>query len=345
MMPKILIIGAGFSGVVIARQLAEYGCKVTIIERRNHIGGNAYDFKNEHGITIHKYGPHLFHTSNLKVINWISRFSKWIDYKHKVKAILQDGQFVTLPVNLDTTKIVGEENIIDIFYRPYSKKMWGVDIEDIDPSILNRVPVRKDHNEFYFPNDSFQALPSDGYTSLFKSIIDHHNIELKLSTEFIKGMDQDYEHTFNSMSIDEFYEYRFGRLDYRSIKFHNYTLPISRILPVATVNFTDNHAFTRVTEWKNLPVNSLNTPFTTLTIEEPCPDFENNFERYYPVKDIYGVNKSLYLKYRSINREKMTFIGRCGQYVYLNMDQAISAALSISNRYIHQHKSDGNFHS
>ena len=154
---KILIVGAGFAGATYARILAEAGHKITVIEKRDHVAGNAFDYINEYGIRVHKYGPHIFHTNNKRVYDFLSRFTTWLPYKHKVKAQLEDGQFVTLPVNRETKEIVGEENIIDTFYRPYTKKMWDKDIEELDPSILQRIPVRDDDNELYFPGDEYQV--------------------------------------------------------------------------------------------------------------------------------------------------------------------------------------------
>ena len=150
---KILVVGAGFSGSTIARQLAEVGCECDVIESRPHIAGNAHDYTNEHGIRIHTYGPHIFHTNDKKVYDWVKKFGEWSEYKHKVKAQLENGTFVTLPVNQETKSIVGEENILDIFYRPYTKKMWGVTLDELDSSIIHRIPVRDDDNEYYFPND------------------------------------------------------------------------------------------------------------------------------------------------------------------------------------------------
>ena len=152
-----VIVGAGLFGAVCARELTDAGKSVVVVDKRDHIGGNAYDYTNEHGIRIHKYGPHIFHTSNKKVYDWITQFGEWTPYKHKVKAMLDDGSFVTLPVNIETAKKVGSKNIIEIFYRPYSEKMWGMKLEDIDPSIFSRVPIRNDLNEYYFPKDKFQA--------------------------------------------------------------------------------------------------------------------------------------------------------------------------------------------
>jgi UDP-galactopyranose mutase len=283
---KVLIVGAGFSGAVIARELAENGVQVIVLDKREHIGGNAFDYKNEHGIRVHKYGPHLFHTNNKTVFEWLSKFTDWIPYKHKVKALLNDGTYVTLPVNKITKQIVGEENIVDTFIRPYSEKMWGMKLIDLDPQILNRVPIRDDENEFYFPNDEYQYMPKDGYAKLFENILNHKNIEKKLNTEFKKEMEMDYDHIFNSMPIDEYYDFQFGELPYRSIKFTNIHIPAPKLLPVAQVNFTHNGPHTRVVEWKNIPNHGENHQMTTLNYEEPCDYKDNNMERYYPVKDL-----------------------------------------------------------
>jgi UDP-galactopyranose mutase len=153
-----LVVGAGLSGCVVARELANAGHSVRVIEARSHIAGNCYDYVNSLGIRIHKYGPHLFHTSNEKVVSYLSQFTKWTEYKHKVKALLVDGRLVTLPVNRETLGIVGEDNVIDVFYIPYTRKMWNMEIEDLDKSIVGRVPIRDDDNEFYFPDDTFQAI-------------------------------------------------------------------------------------------------------------------------------------------------------------------------------------------
>lgn len=337
-MKKILIVGAGFSGAVLARELAEKNYQITIIDKRDHIGGNAYDYLNEHNIRIHKYGPHLFHTSNTKVIQWLSKFTEWTPYKHKVKAMLSDGRLVTLPVNKETADIVGENKLIDTFYRPYTQKMWGMSLEDVDSSILSRVPIRDDLNEYYFPNDDFQALPTEGYSNLFEKILAHPNIKVKLKRAYIKGEDSEYYHTFNSMPIDEYFDFKLGHLPYRSIRFHTSTAMIPQLFPVTTVNFTHDGPCTRVTEWKNLP-NSYNPKFcTTFTIEEPCDYTENNFERYYPVKDKNGYNRELYKRYSNLASTTMTFIGRCGLYAYLDMHQAINSALEISKKFAQENQ-------
>lgn len=331
---RILIVGAGFSGAIIARNLAEAGYEIDIIDKRTHIGGNAFDYINEHGIRVHKYGPHLFHTNNQVVFDLLSRFTEWIPYKHKVKAILENGNLVTLPVNLETINIVGKENVIDTFIRPYSEKMWGMKLEDISPDIINRVPVRDDNNEYYFPNDNFQFMPKDGYEKLFKNILNHEKINIKLNSPFKKEMEINYKHVFNSMPIDEYYDYKFGPLPYRSLKFHNINLPIPKLFPVVQINLTNNSPYTRIVEWKNIPNSGQNDIHTSLTYEEPCCYTQNNLERFYPVKDIHGINRKLFLKYSNIEKNKMTFIGRLGQYVYLDMHQCVNSAITISEIFL-----------
>ena len=330
---SFLVVGAGFAGAVIAHELANDGHQVTLIDERDHIGGNAYDYTNEHGIRIHKYGPHIFHTSNEKVYDWITQFGEWVEYKHKVKAQLSNGEYVTLPVNKLTKEIVGEENILDIFYRPYTKKMWDKEIEELDPNILKRVAVRDDDNEYYFPKDIYQIMPKDGYTKVFEKILDHQNIVVKLNTPFHKDMESDYQHVFNSMPIDVYYDYRFGELPYRSLKFHNVNLPMVRALPASVVNFTNNSPYTRIAEWKNFPEHGSNNKWTTLTYEEPCDYIDNDYQRYYPVKDIDGINQTIYKTYKEIENTKVTFIGRCGMYVYIDMHQAVMSSLATVKRF------------
>lgn len=330
---NILVVGAGVSGVVVARQLAECGYHVDVIDERSHVAGNAYDYTNEHGIRIHKYGPHIFHTSNDRPYQWITQFGQWVEYKHKVKAQLKDGTYVTLPVNRTTKQIVGEENIINIFYRPYTKKMWDKEIEQLDPNIIKRVPIRSDDNEYYFPDAIYNIMPKHGYTEVVNEILDHSNITVQLNTKFDKQMEDNYLHVFNSMAIDGYYDYQFGRLPYRSIKFHHTSLPMSKILPTAVVNFTHDGPYTRITEWKNFPEHGCNDKWTTVTYEEPCDYADNEYNRYYPVKDIDGINRQLYNKYKDIENPKTTFIGRCGMYVYIDMDQAINSSLSVVEKF------------
>jgi len=340
-MKKILIVGAGFTGAIIAREMAEAGYDVDVIDKRGHIAGNAYDYQHEMSdgnIRVHKYGPHLFHTNNEKVYDYLSQFTEWLPYKHKVKAQLRDGQLVTLPVNAETKRIVGEENVIDTFYRPYTRKMWGMELEELNPDIINRVPIRDDDNEYYFPDDKYQYMPKCGYTSLVHNILGHSNIRVLLNTEFKKSMEKKYSHVFNSMPIDEYYDFKYGELPYRSIQFMTNTVPSEQLehIDVATVNYTDDRPTTRFTNWQRLPGHGENDKWSIITQEYPCDYKENNMERYYPVKDIDGDNRKTYEKYAKIKNAKTTFVGRCGKYVYIDMDMAINQALQISKRFINE---------
>ena len=335
-MSRVLVVGAGFSGAVIAHELNKAGHQVTVIDERDHIGGNAYDYTNEYGIRIHKYGPHIFHTNNEKVYKWITQFGEWTPYKHKAKAILSDGQYVSFPINKEAKDAVGEENIIDTFFRPYTYKMWGKTIEELDPSVLKRVSIKDDYNEYYFPDDAYQALPNEGYTKVFEEILKGINVCLKV--KFKHHMESYYDHTFNSMAIDEYFDYKYGELPYRSIKFHHATLPTPKVLPTACVNMTHEGPYTRMTEWKNFPVHGVNDQYTTITYEEPCDYKTNGYERYYPVKDIDGSNRIIYNSYKQLIKDNVTFIGRCGMYVYVDMHQAINSALIAANKFLEKNK-------
>ena len=322
---NILVVGAGLSGSVIARELAGAGYQVTIIDQRSHIGGNCYD-ENINGVRVHKYGPHLFHTNNLKVVEWLSQFTEWVEYKHKVKAYYK-GTFLTLPPNKQTQDIL-KDKLVDVIYKPYTLKMWGT--LDVHGDIINRVKVRDDNNEYYFPNDQYQYLPFNGYTELFNNILIHPSIKVKLNTSYHKDMEPEYDHVFNSMPIDKYYDYQYGELPYRSIKFHN-QFSNDFAMPTPVVNFTDNNIYTRITKWDMFPNHGSGEVYTK---EEPCDYKDNNMERYYPVKDVAGINKVIYNRYKDIKNKKVTFIGRCGLYVYLDMDMAVASALAITAKYL-----------
>jgi UDP-galactopyranose mutase len=336
---NILIVGCGFAGATIGRILAEAGHQINIIEQRNHIAGNAYDKINEHGIRVHQYGPHIFHTSNHKVVDWLSQFTEWVEYKHKVLDKLNPKELHVLPINKNTSSIYSLEKILDIFYKPYTRKMWGLPLEQVNPKILERVPIRDDENEWYFPNDTFQAMPKHGYTKIFENILNHPNIKVELSKKFDKKMEDDYEYCFNSMAIDEYYEYCYGELPYRSIRFQTVTLPEVQLYQTAVTNFTTVTGPTRVTEWKHFSGLD-DKPISTLTYEFPCDYRDNNYERYYPINDLAGENQRKYNEYKKIMHPKMSFIGRCGNYLYLDMHQVISASLSLAQKFIQQTKTN-----
>lgn len=326
---RVLVVGAGFAGATIARVLYDTGYDVKVIDKRNHICGNAYDYINEYGIKIHKYGPHLFHTNNEEVFNFLSKFTDWTEYIHKVKAKV-NNEYVPFPVNHDTLKVVPKEKVFETFFEPYSKKMWGKYYSEIIKDVFDRVKTRDSNDDRWF-TDKYQVIPTKGYEFLFKNML--KNIDVELNRKFNKLIDVDYDHIFTSMSIDEYYNYKFGELPYRSIKFHNVTLPTEKYLPCTTVNFTRHSKCTRITEWKQIPEHGYNSDYTTLTYEEPCNYKETN-EKDYPVPT--EKNKEIYKKYKSIVNDKVTFIGRCGLYVYIDMHQAVSSSLAIAKKFMEE---------
>lgn len=333
---KILIVGAGLYGAVLGRALAEAGHQVHFIEKRDHIAGNCFDFVNAHGIRVHRYGPHIFHTSNEKVISYVKRFAEWTPYRHRVRAQLENGIHVPLPVNRETLIHVPADRVIDVFYRPYTKKMWGLSIEELDPSILSRVPITPDAPDDYFPHDTFVGFPLGGYTQFVGEILRHKSISVALSAPYSYGQEEAFDFCFNAMPIDEYFDFQLGRLPYRSIRFHHFDVPAPRMSPFSVINFTHDGPMTRVTEWKNFPDHGEAQNVTSLTFEEPCADHENNYERYYPVKDRAGLNRTLYKSYQALTPSRMKFIGRTGLYAYLDMHQAISSALAVAEEFLTQ---------
>lgn len=334
---KVLVVGAGLTGICLARQLAEFGISVDIIDRRDHIAGNTYDYVNEHGIRTHKYGAHIFHTNSEKVFLWLKKFSKWTWYYHRVQAMLADGTLVPFPPNAETLKKVSAEKIQEIFYTPYTEKMWAQPFLAISNTVVKRTKFNQSDTDLYFPRDRIQALPLRGYTNLAENIIDHDKISLNLNTEFCHLMERDYDYCFNSMCIDEYYGYCYGKLPYRSLKFSHLDIPAAKIFPVSVINFTHNGPQTRIIEWKNFPGHGDNLNWTSLTYETPCDPMVNNNERYYPVIDSEGKNRNLFKKYKSITNKKTRFIGRCGNYAYIDMDQAVAHGLSTARNFLRLH--------
>ena len=369
---RILVVGAGFAGAVYARTLAEAGFHVDVIDQRDHIAGNAYDAVDANGIRVHRYGPHLFHTSNERVVAWLRRFGTWVPYTHRVRAVLEDGRFVPLPVNLDTinavfgTTLVNETDtaaflariaepiknprnaadylnarigrqLTDLFFRPYTKKMWTLDLEDMDEAVVRRIPLRFDTEDRYFPNDRFQMMPRDGYTALFDSILDHSRITVAVRTSYERGMEREYVHCFNSMPIDVFFDQTLGELPYRSIRFHHRSEAVAAERGWSVTNFVDGGPYTRETWWHLLPGHiQTETGLHTLTQEEPCDYKDNGFERYYPVKTADGRYQAIYAGYKELADKLpgMNFIGRCGTYQYLDMDQVINQSLTGAEKWL-----------
>ena len=372
---KILIVGAGLAGSTIARILAENSFKVVVIEKRNHLAGNVFDFINQNNERIHKYGPHLLHCrKNSAALNFLSRFTEWVKYEHKVRALLNDGRTTPLPVNKLTIEDIFEKSfddqkstrkfldkirnrdlipkntdelfestvgnkLADIFFRPYTKKMWGIDPTKLSISIGARLPVRTNDDCRYF-NDEFQALPKYGYTETVKKMLNHKNIEINLNTHFSKGMEQKFFHSFLSTPIDEYFNFQFGRLPYRSILFED-RFEKDDDLAAPVINFTDDSPYTRKTQW-NLFSNSYNFKgnFKTITFEKPCSIEANPGEYYYPVhtkksKEIFGSYDNLSKKQNCI-----TFIGRTGLFKYIDMIPAVEIHMRLAQKFI---KSVNNF--
>jgi UDP-galactopyranose mutase len=373
-MAKILVVGAGFSGAVHARELAAAGHDVDVIDQRPHIGGNAYDAVNDAGIRVHLYGPHLFHSKNRAVIAWLRQFGEFVPYTHKVRALLPSGVPAPLPINLDTVNLVfgtcfetADEvqahlkriadqidsprnaaehlyatigrDLTDLFFRPYTKKMWALDLEEMAVSVVRRIPLRFDRTDTYFSDDEMQMLPRDGYESVFRHIFEHPRIAVSLNTPFQRAMTLRYDHCFNAMPIDVYFDQSEGELPYRSIRFdhvrHDGAPPPQTW---SVTNFTDAGPVTRATRWDCLPHHVVHDRGQyTITLERPCDYRDNNLERYYPVKTADDRYQDTYRVYRDLaarTEPRMTFIGRCGTYQYLDMDQVINQSLTSVREHL-----------
>lgn len=361
-----LIVGCGLSGVILARKIAEEkNEKVVIIDRRDHIGGNVYDYKDKDAnITIHKYGPHVFHTSIKEVWDFLSRFTKWHYFFYKVKAYI-DGKEVNIPFNLDSlykvfpkemahnlekkliekysydskTTILELKNsndkdlqfLADYIYKKvfleYTVKQWGVKPEDIDPSVSSRVPIYISKDDRYF-QDTYQALPRDGYTKMIQNISDHPLIEVRLKTDF-KDIKENisYDKLFYAGAIDEFFNYKFGKLPYRSLDIVFETCDKEYMQSCAQMNYPNNFDFTRSVEYKYYLDEKSGK--TVLSYEYPC-DFKDGVnERYYPIPN--DENQKLYEKYlqEAGRLEKVYFLGRLGDYKYYDMDKTVERVLKF----------------
>ena len=366
---KILIVGAGLAGCTLGRILAENSFKIVIIDKRNHIAGNVFDSLNKNNERIHKYGPHLLHCrKNSNALKFLSRFTEWVKYEHKVRAILNDGRTTPLPVNKQTIEAIfgksfDNENatikfldtirnkelipkntdelfessvgnkLADIFFRPYTKKMWGVQPDQLSIGIGARLPVRTNNDCRYF-NDEFQALPKYGYTEMVREMLNHKNIEINLNTPFYRGMEVKFFHSFLSIPIDEYFDFKFGRLPYRSILFED-RLEDGDDFEVPVLNFTDNSPYTRKTQWNLFP-NSFNSKgqLKTITYEKPCSIDLNPGEYYYPVqtKD----SKRVFVLYENLSKKEktITFIGRTGLFKYIDMIPAVEIHMRLAHKFI-----------
>jgi UDP-galactopyranose mutase len=355
-----LVVGAGFAGCTIAERLAAVlDKKVLIVDKRPHIGGNAYDHYNDEGLLVHRYGPHIFHTNSREVFTYLSRFTEWRPYEHRVRACV-DGQLVPIPINLDTIntlygtsftsfqlaeffKSVAEpreqvrssEDVIvsqvgrelyEKFFRNYTRKQWGLDPSELDAAVTARVPVRTNRDDRYF-TDQYQAMPRHGFTRMFERMLAHSNIKILLNTDYreIEGSVL-YDEVIFTGPIDEYFDYRFGKLPYRSLSFRFETVNTPQVQPVAVVNYPNDNLYTRVTEFKHLT--GQEHPKSTMVYEFP----QSEGDPYYPIPR--PENAALYKKYQELADQTpgVHFVGRLGTYKYYNMDQVVAQALTTFAR-------------
>ena len=364
-----VVVGAGFAGAVTAEQLASAGKSVLVVEKRPYPGGNAHDHRAENGIMVHDYGPHIFHTENEKAFRYLSRFTDWLPYQHRVRARIANQEF-TLPVNLTTltellplpradqlaAKLIAAAApdssitilklrqssdpdlqelasiIYEKFYLNYSRKQWGIDPDLLDPQVTGRLPVRADHDDRYF-QDKYQGIPADGYTALFKRLLDQPKIEVLYNTDYQEIREQlNYQALIYTGALDSFFKYHFGELPYRSLGFDFSTLPQAQFQPVAVVNYPGAEPFTRITEFKYFT--NQRSPSTIILREFP--------EKHEPGKNIpcYPIplkkNFQLRDRYLSMAQPNVYFLGRLAEYCYYNMDQVTAKALYLAAELVNR---------
>ena len=352
-----LIVGAGYAGSVLAERLARVANKkVLVVDRRNHIAGNAYDHYNEAGILVHKYGPHIFHTNSRDIFDYLSQFTPWRGYEHRVLASV-DGQLVPMPINLDTINqlyglsltsfqveeffasvaekrdvIKTSEDVVvskvgrelyEKFFRGYTRKQWALDPSELDAQVTARVPTRTNRDNRYF-TDSYQSMPLYGFTRMFENMLDHKNIKLMLNTDYrdVKEFIPFQEMIYTG-PIDEYFDCQFGKLPYRCIEFKHETHDRTLFQPAAVVNYPNDYAYTRITEFKYLTGQEHNK--TSVVYEFP----QAEGDPYYPIPR--AENTALYKRYQTLadSTPGVHFVGRLASYRYYNMDQVVGAALTL----------------
>jgi UDP-galactopyranose mutase len=358
-----LIVGAGFAGSVLAERIAsQLGKSCLIVERRNHIGGNAYDRYDEAGVLLHNYGPHYFRTNSQRIIDYLSQFTEWREVEYKILSWTH-GRFWQFPINLNTfEQLIGRpstseemearlaewrididnpknsEDVIvsqvgwklyEMFFKNYTRKQWQRDAKDLDPSVCGRIPIRTNRDDRYL-SEKFQALPAKGYTAMFQKMLKHPLIKVQLNTGYREVRTQvSFRHLIFTGPIDEYFDYRFGRLPYRSLRFEPETLEQEFFQPVMQVNYPNEHEFTRIVEIKHATGQKL--PLTTIVREYP-QDFGPGREPYYPVPAPDA--RALYQKYAElgVSEKNVSFVGRLATYRYYNMDQVVGMALAEFDR-------------
>lgn len=355
-----VIVGAGFAGSVLAERLASTGQRILLLDRRSHIGGNAYDHLDAAGVLIHRYGPHIFHTNAKQIVSYLSRFTEWRPYEHRVQAFV-NGALLPIPINRTTinaffnvslteaevpgflaTKAepvpviqssadvvlstVGRD-LYEAFFRGYTRKQWGVDPSELDKSVTARIPTRTNDDDRYF-NDQFQAMPRHGFTRMFENMLDHSGITLMLGTDFSDlGNAITWDHLIYTGPVDEYFGFRYGALPYRSLRFEHKTLDVPRHQSVAVVNYpSPDVPYTRVTEFKHLTGQA--HAKTSLCYEFPTAEGDP----YYPVPR--PENAALYARYQALADATpgVSFVGRLATYRYYNMDQVVGQALATFSR-------------
>ena len=361
-----LIVGAGFAGSVLAERLAtQQNKKVLIIDKRPHIAGNAYDHFNEDGILVHKYGPHIFHTNSKEVFEYLGKFTAWRPYEHKVLASV-DGQLVPMPINLNTIntlyglnlssseveaffdskaektdRIKTSEDVVvnkvgrelyEKFFRGYTRKMWDLDPSELDASVTSRVPTRTNKDDRYF-TDTFQAMPLHGYTAMFQKMLSHPNIKIMLATDYKDIMDFiPFKKLIYTGPIDEFFDYCYGKLPYRSLEFEFQTIDAEFFQSTGTINYPNEQLYTRITDFKYLT--GQKHPKTAVVYEYPKADGDP----YYPVPR--PENAELYRRYQQLAStvSDTYFVGRLATYKYYNMDQVVAQALTTFKKITSEHQ-------
>lgn len=361
-----LVVGAGFAGSVLAERLAtELDARVLIVDKRPHIGGNAYDCYDDAGVLIHPYGPHIFHTNSAEIFDYLSRFTEWRPYQHRVLASV-DGQQLPIPINLDTVnrlyglnltsfemkewlqtvvepcgQVRTSEDVVvstlgrdlyNKFFRGYTRKQWGLDPSELDASVTARVPLRTNRDDRYFA-DTFQAMPKQGYTRMFQNMLSHPNIKVMLNTDYREVADLlPWKHMVYTGPVDAFFDHRHGKLPYRSLRFEHVTVQQPQFQPVGTVNFPNDYGYTRVSEFKHITGQQHHC--TSLVYEYPCAEGDP----YYPVPR--EENAALYRKYQEEAEalDNVTFVGRLATYRYYNMDQVVGQSLAAFKRLRARHE-------
>lgn len=326
-----LIVGAGFAGATCAEQLASAGQSVLVIDRRPHVAGNAYDETDEAGIRVSKYGAHIFHTNSREVFDYLSRFTTWRSYEHRVLSS-HNGQLLPVPINRTTLAAFGGDlaRAKATLYEPYTQKQWGPHAAELTAAVLGRVAPRDSDDDRYFL-DTYQCQPTDGFTAVVSKMLDHPNIRVMLNTSYAEVARWSFTSTIWTGPIDEYFGYTFGRLPYRSASFSFATLASSWHQPVGVVNYPNpDYPYTRITEFKHLTGQV--HPRTTIAVETP----QATGEPYWPVPT--RASAALYQEYAALAKQTpgVHFCGRLGTYRYLDIDQAVAQALKLARSLRHQ---------